>query len=125
MVKPPITKSGEAVAKTDKKADDKPEDKKGEEKKDEPDKSAINSKTSGAFKKSSSPTTPKKTLAPAFAPSATLEPEPPLAGLSGLQFMILAALLVVVIVMQVINQKKSSALADNQKLIYEQVKRIN
>lgn len=113
-VKPPIKKKGEAVSATEKKTDNKSAAKVREDKKSEADK-AAKSKTSSSLKKPSS----------APAPTPTLESEPPLAGLSGLQFMILAALLAVIVVLQVINHNRSSDLIANQKLIYEQVKGIN
>jgi hypothetical protein len=68
----------------------------------------------------------KKPAATAAAkpPPAAAAPahEPPIAGLSGLQFMVIVALLIVTIVLQVLNMRKNTALAANQKMIYDKVK---
>ncbi len=47
--------------------------------------------------------------------------EPPIAGLSGLQFMIIFILLVIILVLQIMNMKKNSVLADNQQMIYKKL----
>jgi hypothetical protein len=73
--------------------------------------------------KSADKTTSHKKMKKHSSDQTTVPPtaEPPIAGLSGLQFMIIFILLVIILVLQIMNMKKNSVLADNQQMIYKKL----
>ena len=101
----PEVKAGEKAPEKEKPEADKPaadEKKAGTDKKESP---APQSKPSGLVKK---PLSAASKPAPAPAPAAPSH-EPPLAGLSGIQFWVIVALIVCMIIIQVVFAKKQMA----------------